>query len=684
MVADSGFALVPPNRTRTVYAVYDGAGRMKNNHLVGYNATNARFLQNIGAAIKHPNHYFEGLTFDPPTPVRSVLPNYDVIPPANMGANNPSHPRMWASVIVDVDGSISGVPNSSIISNHPFMMVGGETRPLEWTHTYRSDNRFAQVRLTYGVPFSATPNVSVVRTKPGTPTRGVYYINGYKEWHQLPVIVRDDFLYTYAYESLPSVRRVDLNFDDAEIGDYCLIRFKHFGQLSGLAVAGMTAQPSLAALKSSTSSGYFVEPGGDLYVRPVATTMLSTHRITWSSNIAMPVVDSDGDGISDGDEAAAGTDPFRAVDGTEPYVSTEFDVEGNFEHWVDFRNTTNETVSGGVLTAHSTNTNSSMIERNLRIDGSEVEYMLLRIRASKNANARFFWSHLNAPGFAEARVRTLFYNGNNAWRVLAFPMHNHAEWQDQIITTFRLDPTKAADTTFEIDWIRASDGNVISTAPAQSTTRDTPTSALPFTLSDDIGKDPSYVVTASSSNPDLVPDANIALSGTGANRSVTVTPSPDSLGTATITLNVSNGTLTSASSFELSVFDGKQSWRQKHFGTTANTGTAADTFDANGDGESNLLKFATGQDPHGTTRVETGLTQDGNLLEFTFPRSVAALADGLIFTAEWSDTLAPNSWSVADITEEVLSDDGEVQIIKVTLPMGESGSRFVRLRVTQP
>lgn len=684
MVADSGFALVPPNRTRTVYAVYDGAGRMKNNHLVGYNATNARFLQNIGAAIKHPNHYFEGLTFDPPTPVRSVLPNYDVIPPANMGANNPSHPRMWASVIVDVDGSISGVPNSSIISNHPFMMVGGETRPLEWTHTYRSDNRFAQVRLTYGVPFSATPNVSVVRTKPGTPTRGVYYINGYKEWHQLPVIVRDDFLYTYAYESLPSVRRVDLNFDDAEIGDYCLIRFKHFGQLSGLAVAGMTAQPSLAALKSSTSSGYFVEPGGDLYVRPVATTMLSTHRITWSSNIAMPVVDSDGDGISDGDEAAAGTDPFRAVDGTEPYVSTEFDVDGNFEHWADFRNTTNETVSGGVLTAHSTNTNSSMIERNLRIDGSEVEYMLLRIRASKNANARFFWSHLNAPGFAEARVRTLFYNGNNAWRVLAFPMHNHAEWQDQIITTFRLDPTKAADTTFEIDWIRASDGNVISTAPAQSTTRDTPTSALPFTLSDDIGKDPSYVVTASSSNPDLVPDANIALSGTGANRSVTVTPSPDSLGTATITLNVSNGTLTSASSFELSVFDGKQSWRQKHFGTTANTGTAADTFDANGDGESNLLKFATGQDPHGTTRVETGLTQDGNLLEFTFPRSVAALADGLIFTAEWSDTLAPNSWSVADITEEVLSDDGEVQIIKVTLPMGESGSRFVRLRVTQP
>ena len=130
MVADSGFGLQPPTVNRTVYAVYDGAGRMKKNHLVGYDASNARFLQNIGAAIKHPNHYFENLTFDPPTPVRSVLTNYNIIPPANIDANGPGHPRIWAQVIVDVDGSISGVPNSSIISNHPFMLTGGRNASL--------------------------------------------------------------------------------------------------------------------------------------------------------------------------------------------------------------------------------------------------------------------------------------------------------------------------------------------------------------------------------------------------------------------------------------------------------------------------------------------------------------------------------------------------------------------------
>ena len=40
-------------------------------------------------------------------------------------------------------------------------------------------------------------------------------------------------------------------------------------------------------------------------------------------------------------------------------------------------------------------------------------------------------------------------------------------------------------------------------------------------------------------------------------------------------------------------------WRQQYFGTTANAGTAADSFDADGDGETNLIEFATGQNPEG-------------------------------------------------------------------------------------
>ena len=44
-----------------------------------------------------------------------------------------------------------------------------------------------------------------------------------------------------------------------------------------------------------------------------------------------------------------------------------------------------------------------------------------------------------------------------------------------------------------------------------------------------------------SSNPTLVPNANIVFGGSGANRTVTLTPAPDQTGNSTITLNVSDG-----------------------------------------------------------------------------------------------------------------------------------------------
>ena len=468
MVADSGFGLQPAGTIRTVYAVYDGAGRMKKNHLVGYHASNARFLQNIGAAIKHPNHYFESLTFDPPTPVRSVLTDYNLIPPPNVDANGPGHPRIWAQVIVDVDGSISGVANSSLVSNHPFLLTGGETRPSVWTYMYRSDHRFAQCRLEYGIPFGSIPNVSVVRTKAGTPSRGVYYINGYNEWHQLPFIVREDFLYTCFYETLPSTRRVVVNLDDAVVGDDYVVCFKDFGKLPGIAVSGMTSRASLAALKSGTTSGFFKETNGDFYIRPVATASQHSYTITWTSDIALPVVDSDGDGASDGAEAAAGTDPFRTVNGTEPFVNGEFNVPGNFEEWMFFSGIGSETVTGGVLSAQSTNGDAQMAMDNLRVDGTAVPYLQVRMRASQGGTAQIFWGRLGASGYSGSRVVSVTYNGGNEWQLLSFPMLNHAEWQGQVITELRFDPVAASGVNFEIDWIRASDGTVPGTVPLVS------------------------------------------------------------------------------------------------------------------------------------------------------------------------------------------------------------------------
>jgi autotransporter-associated beta strand protein len=126
-----------------------------------------------------------------------------------------------------------------------------------------------------------------------------------------------------------------------------------------------------------------------------------------------------------------------------------------------------------------------------------------------------------------------------------------------------------------------------------------------------------------------------------------------------------------------------ETWRQQNFGTTANSGNAADTFDANDDGELNLMEFATAQNPNAATTATPSLVRNGANLEFTYTRANAALADGLTFSVEWRDDLAAGAWSTAGVTEQILTDNGTAQTVKATLPTG-SGPRFVHLKVTKP
>ena len=130
----------------------------------------------------------------------------------------------------------------------------------------------------------------------------------------------------------------------------------------------------------------------------------------------------------------------------------------------------------------------------------------------------------------------------------------------------------------------------------------------------------------------------------------------------------------------LSALDG---WRYIHFGTFTNSGNAADLFDANGDGESNFMEYAAGQDPHAATTARPGIVRNGATIEFTYTRSDAALGDGTTFAVEWSDTLAPGSWSTAGVTEQILTADGTLQTVRASVAMG-TGRRFLRLRFARP
>ncbi|MGC8743067.1 MAG: hypothetical protein ACP5T0_04220 [Verrucomicrobiia bacterium] len=73
------------------------------------------------------------------------------------------------------------------------------------------------------------------------------------------------------------------------------------------------------------------------------------------------------------------------------------------------------------------------------------------------------------------------------------------------------------------------------------------TGTIPFTVSDDWTPANNLLITAASTNTDLIPTANIVLSGTGTNRTVTVTPISGQTGESLITITVTDDSGESAS-----------------------------------------------------------------------------------------------------------------------------------------
>ena len=123
------------------------------------------------------------------------------------------------------------------------------------------------------------------------------------------------------------------------------------------------------------------------------------------------------------------------------------------------------------------------------------------------------------------------------------------------------------------------------------------------------------------------------------------------------------------------------SWRQLYFGTTENTGEAADTFDADSDGETNLIEFATGQNPHAATLALTEIARTASNLEFTYTRNRDAFDEGYLFDVQHSGTLAA-PWTSAG--PGVLTTDGPLQTLKATIPHAGADERFARLKVSTP
>jgi hypothetical protein len=140
-------------------------------------------------------------------------------------------------------------------------------------------------------------------------------------------------------------------------------------------------------------------------------------------------------------------------------------------------------------------------------------------------------------------------------------------------------------------------------------------------------------------------------------------------------------------------------WRQIQFGTTANTGLAADASSPRGDGIPNLLKYALGAGAYDDVqdKLPTGSVHDGRLA-LTFSRysnkqdisywveaSPDLLAWTLIAVSQTGGAMQNISGRAHQITEAPGTVPAQSLVtVADGAPINENPSRFLRLKVSQP
>ena len=125
-------------------------------------------------------------------------------------------------------------------------------------------------------------------------------------------------------------------------------------------------------------------------------------------------------------------------------------------------------------------------------------------------------------------------------------------------------------------------------------------------------------------------------------------------------------------------------WRQTHFGTAEDSGSAADTSDPDSDGLINIIEYAFNLDPNVPSASPISFAALGGHLIVIFNRAHPAPAD-ISYIAEVTDDLGSGNWSSGPaFTSESVVDNGDgtatVTVTDLT-PVGSTAAHFLRIRI---
>jgi hypothetical protein len=150
--------------------------------------------------------------------------------------------------------------------------------------------------------------------------------------------------------------------------------------------------------------------------------------------------------------------------------------------------------------------------------------------------------------------------------------------------------------------------------------------------------------------------------------------------TTSYRLRAENGTNVSAWSNTLNATTASTAnatdWLVQHFSTAFPEGLAAWTADPDGDGQANLLEYATGTAPQTAGATPLASSLSGGFLTLTTPKNPQAT--DILWSAESSANLI--DWSAADTT--TLVNTATTFTARDNFPTSTHSRRFLRLRAT--
>ncbi len=138
-----------------------------------------------------------------------------------------------------------------------------------------------------------------------------------------------------------------------------------------------------------------------------------------------------------------------------------FNADGNAEGWSRGGGTGTVTVAGGLLSAPVT-AGDPQVQKLAAcyVSGDLAKHVIVRYRSTATGTAQVFWGRVGAGNISGSRVVNANYGTSGSWSALVHNPSAHADWAGRQIIDFRFDPTGGAGSSFDIDWIALSDGDL--------------------------------------------------------------------------------------------------------------------------------------------------------------------------------------------------------------------------------